>query len=130
MEVNRNMKSHENEKPYIVEYYYKTRWGCAEEFIRLFKKNHYPVLKKQIPLGRIVQIFAARPRFHATEEGRWDYRITIVWKNVGVTDDGFDENILKQKLYPDQKLFRKEEQRRFEILLAHWDLPIVDVGLE
>ncbi len=41
------------DKPYAVEYYYKARWGYADEFIRLFKKNHYPVLKKQIELGRI-----------------------------------------------------------------------------
>lgn len=124
------MKSHDIDKPFVVEYYYKTRWGYAEEFIRLYRKNHYPVLKKQIGLGRILQITAVKPRFHATEEGRWDYRVTIVWKNVGVLDDGFDENTIKQKLYPDQKTFIKEEQRRFEILLAHWDLPVVDVVLD
>ena len=123
------MKSIAADKPYAVEYYYKARWGFADEFIRLFKKNHYPVLKKQIG-GRILQITAARPRFHATEDGRWDYRITIVWKNIQVTNEGFDENALKRKMYPDQKTFQKEEQRRFEILLAHWDVPVVDVDLE
>ena len=117
------------DKPYVVEYYYKARWGFAEEFIRLFKKNHYPVLKKQVG-DRILRIAAARPRFHATEDGRWDYRITIVWKNIQVTNEGFDENALKRKMYPDQKTFQKEEQRRFEILLAHWDVPVVDVDLE
>jgi hypothetical protein len=125
-----NMKSHENEKPYAVEYYYKALWGHADEFIRLFKKNHYPVLKKRMELGQILQITAARPRFHATEDGRWDYRITIVWKNIQMLDAGFDENALKRKLYPDQKTFQKEEQLRFEILLAHWDVPVVDVVLE
>ncbi|MGD0337831.1 MAG: hypothetical protein ABSB78_03485 [Bacteroidota bacterium] len=124
------MKPRENEKPYTVEYYYKTRWGYADEFIRLFKKNHYPVLQKRMEMGQILQITAVRPRFHATEDGRWDYRITIVWKNIQMLDSGFDESALKRKLYPDQKTFQKEEQRRFEILLAHWDLPIVDVGLD
>ncbi len=124
------MKLHENNKPYTVEYYYKARWGYADEFIRLFKKNHYPVLQKRMEMGQILQITAARPRFHATEDGRWDYRITIVWKNIQMLDSGFDESALKRKLYPDQKTFQKEEQRRFEILLAHWDLPIVDVGLD
>lgn len=113
-----------------MEYYYKARWGYADEFIRLFKKNHYPVLQKRMEMGQILQITAARPRFHATEDGRWDYRITIVWKNIQMLDSGFDESALKRKLYPDQKTFQKEEQRRFEILLAHWDLPIVDVGLD
>ncbi len=123
------MKTAETDRPYIVEYYYKTRWGYADEFIRLFRKNHYPVLKKQVG-GRILHVSAVRPRFHATEDGRWDYRVTIVWKNIQATNEGFDEEALKRKLYPDQKTFRKEEQRRFEILLAHWDVPVADVDLE
>jgi hypothetical protein len=81
----------QQDKPYRVEYYYKTTWGHAEEFIRLFKKNHYPILKKQVELGRLLQISADRPRLHATEDGRWDYRVTLVWKNVLATDDGFNE---------------------------------------
>jgi hypothetical protein len=117
------------EKPFVVEYYYKTRWGFADEFLRLFKKNHYPLLMKQRELGRILKVTAAKPVYHATEDGRWDYRVTIVWKNIQVTVDDFDEEGLIKQLYPDQETFRKEEQRRFEILLAHWDLPIEDVDL-
>ncbi len=37
---------------------------------------------------------------------------------------------LKRQLFPDQDTFQREEQRRFEILLAHWDVPIADVSLE
>jgi hypothetical protein len=118
------------DKPYKVEYYYKTKWGCAEEFIRLFKKNHYPILKKEVELGRLLQISAMRPRLHATEDGRWDYRVTLIWKNVTATDDGFDEAELSRQLFQDQETFKKEEQRRFEILLGHWDVPIIEVDLE
>ena len=117
------------EKPYTVEYYYKARWGYADEFIRLFKKNHYPVLKKQIELGRILSVSAMKPRLHATEDGRWDYRVTIVFRNVQVTDDGFDESAITKSLFPDQETFKKEEQRRFEILLGHWDVPVDNVDL-
>jgi hypothetical protein len=118
------------DKPFVVEYYYKAKWGYADEFIRLFKKNHYPVLKKEKELGRILQVSASSPRYHATEEGRWDYRVTIVWKNVGVTNDGFDAQPLIKQLFPDQETFKREEQRRFEILAGHWDVPVVDVDLE
>jgi hypothetical protein len=31
---------------FIMENYYKIKWGHAEEFINLWKKNHYPLLKK------------------------------------------------------------------------------------
>ena len=120
----------QQDKPYVVEYYYKTKWGHAEEFIRLFKKNHYPILKKQVELGRLLHISANRPRLHATEDGRWDYRVTLVWKNVLATDDGFDEAELSRQLFKDQETFKKEEQRRFEILIGHWDLPIVNVELD
>jgi hypothetical protein len=115
---------------FVVEYYYKAKWGYADEFIRLFKKNHYPVLKKEKELGRILRVSASSPKYHATEEGRWDYRVTIVWKNVGVTNDGFDAQPLIKQLFPDQETFKKEEQRRFEILAGHWDVPVVDVDLE
>jgi hypothetical protein len=114
-------------KPYAIEYYYKAKWGYADEFIRLYKKNHHPILQQQIELGRILSLTVTKPRFHATEDGRWDFRVTIVWKNIAVTDDGFDESAIARQLYPDQDTFKKEEQRRFDILLAHWDLPVVDV---
>jgi hypothetical protein len=118
------------EKPYVIEYYYKAKWGHADEFIALFKKNHYPVLKKEIELGRIMKVFAEVPRYHATEDGRWDFRTTIVFKNSQVANDNFDSGPLLKQLYPDQESYKKEEQRRFEILDAHWDVPIKELDLD
>ena len=118
------------DKPFTVEYYYKAKWGYADEFIRLYKKNHYPVMKKEMEMGRILRIAIEKPRYHATEDGRWDYKVTLVWKNIQTTNDGFDEENLTREMYPDQVTYKKEEQRRFEILLAHWDVPIVDVDPE
>ncbi len=118
------------ERPFVVEYYYTAKWGHAEEFIELFKKNHYPVLKRQVETGRFLSVTAVKPRYHNTEEGRWDYRVTIVYKNLAAAHAPSDEGALKKELYPDQETFKREEQRRFEILLAHCDIPIVDVGLD
>ncbi len=118
------------DQPFVVEYYYKARWGYADEFIRLFRRNHYPVLKKQVETGRILQVSAVRPRYHSTEEGRWDYRVTIVFRNVEAAHGGDGEEAIIKQLYPDQETFRREEQRRFEILLAHWDVPLVSVALD
>ena len=70
------------DEAFVADYYYKAKWGYADEFITLFKKNHFPVLKKQIETGRILSVTAAKPRYHATEDGRWDYRVTIVFKNM------------------------------------------------
>ena len=118
-------------KPFVVEYYYKVKWGYADEFLTLFKKNHYPLLKKQVEMGRMISVSAVTPRYHTTEDGRWDYRVTIVFKNATVANDGsFDEKALIKQMYPDQATYKKEEQRRFEILDAHWDLPTKELDLQ
>ena len=117
------------DKPYAVEYYYKVTWGHQEEFLRLFKKNHYPILKKQMETGRILSVSMSAPENHMTEDARWDYRVTIVYRNVGALYTG-EADALVQQMYPDQATFKKEEQRRFEILLAHWDLPLAPIDLD
>ena len=117
-------------QPFAVEYYYKTKWGHADEFLTLFKKNHYPLLRKQVEMGRMLKVWMDQPRFHTTEDGRWDYRVTIVFANAAVANEPFDEDAIKKQLWPDQGTYQKEEQRRFEILDAHWDLPVKTVDLE
>lgn len=116
------------DKPYTIEYYYKVQWGHQQEFHDLFLKNHYPLLKKIQATGRMLSIKIEAPAYHATEDGRWDYRVTITFKNSTVaTTANPDEEALIKQLWPDQETYKKEEQRRFEILAAHWDLPITDV---
>src|ERR1700724_3472134 len=129
-QANASQQQGASDKPYVIEYYYKAKWGHAEEFIALFKKNHYPVLKKEIELGRIIKVFAQVPRYHATEDGRWDFRTTIVFKNAQIANDTFDSSALLKQLFPDQDSYKKEEQRRFEILDGHWDLPVKDFDLD
>ena len=119
-----------NGQPFVIEYYYKAKWGHADEFLALFKKNHYPELKKEMELGRMLKVSMAAPRYHTTEDGRWDFRVTIVFKNAAIANDNFDSAPLIKQLFPDQELYKKEEQRRFEILDAHWDLPIKNVDLD
>lgn len=118
------------EEPFAADYYYKAKWGYADEFIRLFLKNHYPILKKQMETGRILSVTCVKPRYHATEDGRWDYRVTIVFRSMAAASDQSSEEPIIKKLYPDQETYKREEQRRFEILLAHWDTPVVAVPLD
>jgi hypothetical protein len=115
-------------KPFVVEYYYKAKWGSADEFLQLFKKNHYPLLKKEVEMGRMLKVSMDQPRYHTTEDGRWDYRVAITWKNFAASNSS--EDALRLKLFPDQTAFKREEQRRFQILIAHWDLPVTEVVLE
>lgn len=125
-----SLQTKSNDEPFVADYYYTAKWGYADEFIRLFKKNHLPVLKKQIETGRILSVTAVKPRYHATEDGRWDYRVTIVFKNMAAASDQASEEPIIKQLFPDQETYKREEQRRFEILLAHWDVPLVSVPLD
>jgi hypothetical protein len=97
-----------SDKPFVIEYYYKTKWGHADEFIALFRKNHYPVLRKQVEMGRLLKVTAVAPVYHTTEDGRWDYRVTIVYKNAAIANDGYDSAPLLKQLFPDQDTFKKE----------------------
>jgi hypothetical protein len=115
-------------QPYAVEYYYKCQWGHQQEFLDLFLKNHWPLLKKIQSTGRILSLKIESPAYHTTEDGRWDYRVTIVYKNSTLaTSSNPDEDALIHQLWPDQETYKREEQRRFEILLGHWDLPVTDI---
>lgn len=121
--------AHSQEQPFVVDYYYKVRWGYQNEFIELYKRNHYPVLARQIEMGRILQVTAVTPRYHGTEDGRWDYRVTIVFRSAAAHMEEPDLEPILRELYADRARFEREERRRFEILLAHWDVPLVSVAL-
>jgi hypothetical protein len=115
--------------PYVMEYYYKVQWGHQQEFLQLFLKNHYPLLQKQVESGRLLSVKIETPANHMTEDQRWDYRVTLTFRNSTLaTTANPDEAALIRQLWPDQATFTREEQRRFELLLAHWDLPISDIS--
>jgi hypothetical protein len=116
------------DQPYTMEYYYKVQWGHQQEFLQLFLKNHYPLLKKIVDSGRMLAVKIETPANHMTEDARWDYRVTIRFRNSTVaTTSNPDEDLLIKQLWPDQETYEREEKRRFEILLAHWDLPVSDI---
>ena len=111
-------------QPYPVEYYYQVSWGHFDEFMELYKRNHYPILLREQKLGRILTMNATYPVYHAGEAKRWDMRFTIVWRDAATANDDFDPAPIIKELYPDQVKFRQEEQRRFEILVEHMDVPV------
>ena len=105
-----------------IENYYKVKWGYAEEFIHLWKVNHYPLLKKAMENKDIVSVEARNPILHGGEDTRWDFRVIIVFRDAKAA---FDQKLLdpyKKLLYPDSEKLKKEEEHRFSLLLAHWDV--------
>jgi hypothetical protein len=116
-------------KPLTIESYYKVKWGYADEFISLWKKNHYPLLKKLQEKGDIISIKAESPVIHSSEDSRWDFKVTITFKDEHLALDYSIVDPFKKQLFPDQESYQKAEQHRFELLIAHWDVLIEPVPL-
>jgi hypothetical protein len=113
------------EKPVRVAYYYKVRWGFQQEFERLFFKNHYPVLKEQMGEGgRIRDVSVYRPTFHGEGRADWTFLVVITFSSFEALGGPSPDEAIAKRLYPDQETFKREEQRRFEIMDAHWDVPL------
>ena len=114
-------------EPKTTWYFYTVKWGYQDEFVDLFQRNHYPVLKAKEKAGmfRSVRVFV--PEFHGDGRGDWTFAVELVVPPNAPTTPT-DEEILS-KLYPDRAKFAKEEQRRFEILVAHWDVPLYRLDL-
>ena len=106
-------------------YFYTVKWGFQNEFLDLFQKNHYPLLEAQRSAGRFVSIRTFVPENHGDGRADWTFAVELV-QRVGFTGGPSEEELIA-KLYPDQATFRKEEQRRFELLVAHWDVPLNDL---
>ena len=115
---------------FTIENYYKVKWGYADEFINLWKVNHYPLLKKAIDKGDLISVVAEKPKLHSGEDTRFDFKVTLVFKNEKLA---FDPNLTKQyekQIYPDLEKLKKDEQHRFELLIAHWDVMIERIELQ
>jgi hypothetical protein len=105
-------------------YFYTVKWGHQGEFLDLFQKNHYPILKAQLG-GAIESIRTFEPKNHGDGRADWTFAVELTFTGR----KGPSDEELAKKLYPDLETFRKEEQRRFQLLVAHWDVPLNELDL-
>jgi len=108
-------------------YFYTVAWGHQDEFLDLFAKNHYPLLKALEAAGHYTRVRTYVPTNHGDGRADWTFAVELV---EPANPPQVDEEALMKKLFPDQEKYKREEQRRFEILVAHWDVPlnVVDLG--
>jgi hypothetical protein len=118
-----------DEAPLPIAYYYKVRWGFQAEFERLFLKNHLPLLVAQKEQGRIKSVNLYRPTFHGDGHADWTFLVVLTFTGWSTFAAPSGEEELARKIFPDQEAYKKEEQRRFEILEAHWDVPLTAVPI-
>ena len=115
-------------RPITAAYYYRVKWGHHEEWLDLFRRNHWPILREQLRDGRFTDVRLYEPRYHGDGRADWDVMVTITYRDWAALE-AHSEADLKLRLYPDQDRFRTEEARRFELLDAHWDVPLADLEL-
>jgi len=107
-----------------VWYFYRVKWGFQNEFQTLFARNHLPVLREEIKAGRLVSVKTYVPTYHGDGRADWTFAVAITYKDVAAMVGPSGDEEIQRRLYPDRAKFLNEEQRRFEILDAHWDAPL------
>jgi hypothetical protein len=119
--------------PVTVEYYYRIKWGQHDEFKRLYKKNHEPILQEMQKLGFITAMKMEEPFTHLAGDVRWDLRVTITYRDgttaVGDEPGGWYETSqpIEKRLYPDREKHKAEEAMRMGLLEEHWDVIVYPV---
>ena len=111
-------------KPYLVEWVYRVKYGYQDEWWKIFKKYQIATLDKEKELGYITSYSVTKPGLHTSEDARWDYRIVIVYKDQASAGHGGE---VEKSLFPNTDTWHKEENRRWELTLNHWDLPIPEI---
>jgi hypothetical protein len=110
-------------RPFTIEYYYKVKWGHFDEWLQLYKKNHWPVIASEMKDGFIVGYKIEQPRGYWPEPYKWDVRISITWRDALVAHGLVDKKrkATLARLFPDRVKHEQEEQRRFQILKGLWE---------
>ena len=108
-------------EPIEILYFYRTKWGAHDEFMRLFRKNHWPILRDQLADGRFIDVHLATPRFHGDGRADWDIVVSITYRDWAAIEDHSEADIAR-RLFPEQETYLAEERRRFALLEAHWDV--------
>ena len=104
-------------------YFYRVKWGFQDEFVALFAKNHLPVLREQVKTGRIKDVRTYVPTYHGDGRADWTFLVTITYRDWAAVEEHSDAAIA-ERLFPDQERYAAEERRRFELIEAHWDVPL------
>jgi hypothetical protein len=109
--------------PVTVAYFYRVRWGAQEEFLELFERNHWPLLREQLAAGRFLDVQVYVPRFHGDGRADWTVMVTITYRDWAAME-AHSEAAIAARLFPDQARYQAEERHRFDLLEAHWDVPL------
>jgi hypothetical protein len=116
-------------QPHLEEWVYHIKSGYEQEWWKIFKKYQIADLEKEKAEGIVLDYKVYSPNWHTSEDARWNYRVIIIYR------DGYAANHLpspgeasrpRQTHQIDEER-QKEEARRWELTVNHWDLAIHEV---
>lgn len=117
--------------PVTMEYYYRIKWGSAEQFKKLYAANHAPLLEDMQKAGFITSIRVEEPFTHMAGGPRWDLRVTVTFRDAAaaIADPRWDQlwEEARRRRFPDSARFVAEEAQRFALLEEHWDVVVNQV---
>jgi hypothetical protein len=67
------------------------------------------------------------PENHGDGRADWTFAVELVTPATRPSSPTEEEIVAK--LYPDRAKLQKEEERRFDLLVAHWDVPLNRIDL-
>jgi len=117
-------------KPEVHVDFYKLPPGRQDEWLALYKKSHFPLMKWQIDHGQVISETVYTRIIHELSPS-WDIAIMIVLPPASQRKKPeMTRAQLIRKLYPDLDEYVKEERQRWALTLEHWDEQWMPLDLE
>lgn len=117
-------------KPEVHVDFYKLPPGRQDEWLALYKKSHFPLMKWELEHGEIISETVYTRAVHELSPS-WDIAIMIILPPAGQRKKPeLTRAQLMRKIYPDLDEYVKEEKQRWAMTLEHWDERWVEVDIE
>lgn len=110
--------------------FYKLPPGRQDEWLALYKKYHYPIMKYEKEHGQVISETIYTRRAHHISPS-WDIAIVIVSPPAGKAPKAEKtRGELIRSLFPDLEDYVKGERARWALTTEHWDEQWVEVDID
>ncbi len=110
--------------------FYKVPSGRQDEWLALYKKYHYPIMKYQKEHGQVISETVYTRAIHQLSPS-WDFAIVIIAPPPEKRPKAeLNRSQLIRKLFPDIDDYVKGEKARWSLTLDHWDESWTEVDIE
>ena len=110
--------------------FYKVPPGRQDEWLALYKKNHYPIMQYQKAHGQVISETIYTRAVHELSPS-WDFAIVIVAPPADKRPKPeYSRSQLIRKFFPDVDDYVKGEKARWSLTLEHWDESWTEVDID